>query len=378
MRLRKNYNAVWRDELTAFVNKSGKKAVPYTDIYNYLNSKKIDNPLTPGFTGLMDANGKIYTTKGKAIIGAIPTKDSGFTIKMNDEYDPREDNQNVYTTINNKTGEVSQHVYTVNYRKNKNEIKFQAVHELMKKIDKIQKTWLTFLRRSDFSRPCVAATVLQTVWAFGARLGTKGNATQTTRGRVSTYGIGTLERRHVKIQGNTVTLAYPGKKAVRQVHVINGGAGTEAKYMAKNIIMFCKDKQPNDKIFQYEDPEGRLRTISGGELRGFFRKLGAPQEATPHKIRHVKGTELFMQLVAEHKDELKVGITQAKGDKLFKEICAKVGELLGHVRGIGKQQKPTGATAMGNYIAPDVMIQFYKDLKLRMPKVLEKIAKEQD
>jgi DNA topoisomerase IB len=378
-RLRTAYNAVWRDELVAFVNKSGKKAVPYKDIYNYLNSKKIDNPLTPGFDGLMDANGKIYTKAGKAILGSIPTKDSGFVIRMNPDYDPKEDNEFVYNTVRVSDDKVSQHVYTKSYRKGANEVKFAAVQALMKKINMIQKTWLPLLRRHDFSRACVAATVLQTVWAFGARLGTKGNATQTTRGRVSTYGIATLERRHVKIDGNTVTLQYPGKDAVRQIHVINGGASQEAKFMASNIIMFCKNKQPNDKVFQYEDDRGRLHAISGGELRGIFRKLGAPAKSTPHKVRHVKGTQLFMDLVAQHKKEMTPGsMTQAQGDKLFKEICTQVGALLGHVRGVGKQQKVTGATAMGNYIDPNVMIQFYKALDLRMPKNLEKIAKKGD
>lgn len=376
-RLRRQYNLVWRDEMSAFISKSGKKAVPFKDLLNHLNSKKIDHPLSQGFEGLIDGNARIYTTAGKAIVGSIPTKASGFTIKMNSKYDPKEDNQNVYTTIG-ADGKTSQHVYTSSYRKDANAAKFAAVHELMQKIDKIKSTWVPFLRRHDFSRPCVAATVMQIVWAFGARIGTKGNATQTTRGRVSTYGIGTLECRHVKISGSTVTLSYPGKDAIRQTHVINGSASPEAKYMANNLIMFCKNKQPNEKVFQYEDDRARMHPISGGELRGFFRKLGAPMNTTPHKVRHVKGTELFMELVAQNKKIMKPGMSQADGDALFKKIITQVGALLGHVRGVGKQQKVTGATAMGNYIDPGVMIQFYQTLQLRMPKGLEKLAKEKE
>lgn len=371
-RLRKQYNLVWRDEMATLVTKSGKKAIPYKDLYNYLTSKKIDNPLTPGFTGLIDANGKIYTTEGKVINGAIPPKDTGYTLKMNEKYDPKEDNGAVFMTYK-PDGEISQHIYTVQWRQSKNTVKFQKVRELMTKIDKIQKSWLPFVKRHDFSRACVGSTILQIMWSFGARVGNKDNATVTERGTVSTFGISTLEGRHVKISGNTVTLRYPGKDAVVQVHVINGGASMVAKYMAANLIMFAKGKGPKERIFQYEREDGSMHPITSQELNGMFRKLGSP--TTAHKIRHVRGTELFMSLVEENEKHMKPGeMSQAEGDALFKSIATQVGALLGHVRGIGKQQKVTAATAIQNYIDPSSMVQFYASLQLKPPRIVEKLA----
>ncbi len=373
MRLRKQYNLVWKDEMNALIVKSKQKAVPYKDVLNYLNSKKIDHPLQPGFDGLIDANGKAYSMAGKAINGGIPAKGSGFHIKMNPDYHAKLDDGYVFTTINDHTGEVSQHVYTVDFRKEKNTKKFTMVKDLMDVMDKIHSTWQPFLKRGDLSKPCVQATVLEMLYQFSGRVGTKGNATTMNGKNVSTFGISTLQARHFKVAGNKITIVYPGKDGVRQVHLIDAGGGIEAKLLVRNIKHFLEGKQPKDPVFQYELPNGRTRPIMGGEVTGMLRRLGGPPGVTAHKLRHVKGTRIFMDLMEANKSKLKAGLSQGEADKLFKSFATQVGAQLGHVRGVGKQQKVTPATAIKSYIDPSVMLSFYDQLELRPPRGLEKI-----
>jgi hypothetical protein len=379
MRLRKQYNLVWKDEMNAYIVKSKQKAVPYKDVLNYLNSKKIDHPLQPGFDGLIDANGKTYTMAGKAINGGVPAKGSGFTIKMNPDYNPKLDDGYVFTTINEKNGEVSQHVYTVDFRKQKNSKKFEMVHQLMAVMEKIHNSWQTYLKRNDLSKPCVQATVLELLYQFSARVGTKGNATSVNGKNVSTFGIATLQARHFKVNGNVITIVYPGKDAVRQSHVIQGTGSQQAKYLVANIKKFLVGKQPKDPVFQYELPNGRMRPIIGGEVTGMLRRLGGPPNVTAHKLRHVKGTEIFMQLMEKNKAKLKPDtMNQAQADALFKQFVTEVGATLGHVRGVGKQQKVTGATAMKSYLDPGVMLSFWDQVGLRPPRGLEKIKNQSE
>jgi hypothetical protein len=49
--------------------------------------------------------------------------------------------------------------------------------------------------------------------------------------------------------------------------------------------------------------------------------------------------------------------------------------MLGHMRGVGSNEKPTGATAIQNYIDPGVMLAYYDRLNLRPPKFLDKLRK---
>ena len=375
MRLRKQYNLVWKDEMNAYIVKTKQKMVPYKDVLAYLNSKKIDHPLLPGFTGLIDANGKAYTSAGKAINGGIPAKGSGFHVQMNPEYNPKTDDGYVFTTINDGTSEVSQHVYTTDFRQQKNSKKFLMVEELMGTMEKIHATWQSFLKRGDMSKPCVQATVLELLYQFSARVGTKGNSTVVNNKTVSTFGISTLQARHFKVAGTKITIVYQGKDSVRQAHFLDASAGPEAKFLVKNIKLLLAGKQPSDPVFQYELPNGRVRPITGGEVTGMLRRLGGPEGVTAHKLRHVKGTKIFMDLVAANKAKMKPGMSQGEADRLFKQFASQVGAQLGHVRGVGKQQKVTPNTAVKSYIDPGVMISFYDQLELRPPRSLEAIRK---
>jgi hypothetical protein len=101
----------------------------------------------------------------------------------------------------------------------------------------------------------------------------------------------------------------------------------------------------------------------------WFKRSGA--SVTVHKLRHVKGTEVFKQLLEENKAKIferKNPLTQAEADKMLKLLATKVGGILGHVRGVGAGQKVTGATALQAYIDPSVVRDYYTRLNLRAPR----------
>jgi hypothetical protein len=60
----------------------------------------------------------------------------------------------------------------------------------------------------------------------------------------------------------------------------------------------------------------------------------------------------------------KGSVTQAQADKWVKESLTKVGDALHHRSGT----KVTAMTAIKSYIDPGLLVNFYEDLGLRVPK----------
>lgn len=364
LRLRKDYNQVWKDELRNLVFKSKKPLVDFGTAFKYLRSKGVQNPLPVGYEGQVDANGALYTKAGKKIQG-LPGP--GFSIEMNPNYNPKTDDEFVFTTVNDKTGKRAGHVYTEEYRQRANKEKFQKVDSLDKDIDKIRKKWVALMRRQDDSAACVAATILECMYQFSARIG-------NTSADRQTFGISTLLAKHCKVNGDKITISYPGKDGVKQIHKLQATTA-EGKILVKNIERCLVDKKPKDRLFTAVSSSGREIPITSNMVNRLFQQLGA--KTTVHKLRHVRGTRLFNQLVEANKDKIfntKKPLTEAQAISIFKKIATKVGELLGHVRGVGENQKVTPATAVKNYISPGAMLQFFNDLGQRPPKILQGLS----
>jgi Eukaryotic DNA topoisomerase I, catalytic core len=363
LRLRKEFNNVWKDELRTLVNQSGKELSDYKYALDYLASQSIENPLPKNFVGNIDANGKLYTKAGKLISG-VPGV--GFKVVMNPDYDSKKDDSFVFTTLNPEGG-ISQYVYTVAYRKQATQEKFQKVDALDKVIDGIRNKWMAYVRKGGSTPQAVGSTLLELLYQFSARIGSMGNVA----GGQATYGMSTLQARHLKVSPTGIIFSYPGKDGVKQTHVLQGSA-PETTWLIRNVKSYLKDKEPKDRVFTF-DLNNKVYPMTGNLVNRWFEKLGSP--VTVHKLRHVRGSKLFAQLLEENAGKLfnrKKPLTQAQADAAFKQLASKVGAMLGHVRGIGKQQKITPMTACQNYISPSLMLGFYDKLGLRPPKFLSK------
>lgn len=368
MRLRKEFNLSWKNQLRNLVIDSKKPLIDYKSAVDTLNGLQMEHTLPKGFDGLIDQNGALYTKAGKAIKG-VPGY--GFSIQMNPNYDPQKDDQYVFTTISPE-GKRSQHVYTEAYNKKAGQKKFEKVANLAEQVGNARKQWMAWVRKPDTDDPRVCASViLELLYQFSARIGSKGNA---ARGE-STFGMATLRAKHVFPQGNNgINLIYKGKDGVRQVHKLQAKS-TEAKMLINHIMNAAEGKEPNDFLWTY-NWNGRVRPMTAQLVNKWFRRSGA--SVTVHKLRHVKGTELFKQMLAENEEKIfkrKTPMTQAEADKMLKALATKVGAILGHVRGVGEGQKVTGGTALAAYIDPSVVLDYYQRLNLRPPRAFAKLSK---
>jgi hypothetical protein len=363
--LRRDFNQSWKDALAAFVRKSGKHTVPFKEANAFLRMNGIDHMLPVGFTGLVDDLGRFYTSKGKLIDG-VPNAVSFPSITMNPNFGHANGGDWVFMA-NRPDGSAGPYFYTTEFKKGQSQSKFKKVGELSTKIDGMRKKWMARVKNFAAEDPqCVAATILEILYEFAARIGSTGNSA----GGTSTYGVATLLVKHATItpDGN-ITLRYKGKDGVPTTHKITK-TSAEGRLLIRNLNELLVDKGPKDRIFTVTKGH-RLTPITPAQVNQFFKACGAPEGVTVHKIRTVTGTKIFTELMSEQLSKRKPK-NEKQAMELFKKLAEAVGKKLNHVRNGANGSKVTGATALQAYIDPVAQLEYWHSLGFRVPKSLEK------
>ena len=352
--LRRELLAVAKLELRNLVRASGKPYLNYVDVLQHLKQVNIVHNLPEGFVGNVGEDGKLYTTKGKLIDG-VP----GASVKMNPAYNATKDD--TYVFLSSGFGVQGQRYYTRDYKKAATQEKFSKVAAFAKQIEGIKAKWRGHLvKTTTEARTKVLAAILELMYLTSARIGSAGNM---TAGK-PTYGISTLQVGHTKLTVNKLDIKYIGKKGVKQHHTI-AGVDKEKLALLKVVKGLLEGKAKSDLLFSIDDS-----AITGTEINAYFKKLGS--KVSVHKMRHARGTLLAMELLA--KCPLDDSAEQAEVEKWYKNEMAIVGTELSHTRGVGSDEKPTGMTAIANYISPDVQQEFFLKRGLRIPSFLRKFA----
>lgn len=365
LQLRREFNQSWKDALAAFVRKSGKHTVPFKDVNSYLHMNGIDHMLPVGFTGLVDDLGRFYTNDGKLIEG-VPAAVTFPSVTMNPKFGKAGGGDWVFMA-NRTDGSPGPYFYTSEFKKGQSKAKFAKVGEFAKKVDGMRKKWVARARHFDEADPqSVAATILEILYEFAARIGSAGNSA----GGTSTYGVATLLAKHATITPDgSVTLRYKGKDGVPTTHKITK-ATPEGKMLIANLNELLADKDPNERIFTVVKGKRRV-PITPAQVNQFFRACGAPEGVTVHKIRTVTGTRLFGEAMEDALAK-RMPKTEAAAKDLFAKLAEAVGKRLNHVRNGASGSKVTGATALQSYIDPIIQIQYWQTVGFRLPKSLEK------
>lgn len=357
--LRKSHNADFKVALIHFVRDSKKSLVKYTDAYEHLMSLGFTHSLVPGFTGLVDDQGRWYTSDGKLING-VPSLATYANVVMNNGKDP--DQQWVFKAIK-PTGEVS-YGYTADFQRSQSRAKYEKVRVLMSKIKGIRAKWLAKIKKFDVSdEDSVCAVVLELLYSFAARIG-------SAPGR----GVGTLLVKNSSITQSGINLAYLGKDSIPTKHMLKDTDPIQAMVI-KALYELLEGKKGNEYIFTQWTGK-KWDRVTPAEINAAFKRFGAPGDVTVHKLRTCRGTTLFKQLV-DAQTLKRPPRTEKEALLIYKDMTEKVGKLLNHKRGVGEStEKVTGVTAALSYIDADLQIALFRAWGFRVPKHLEKAAQE--
>lgn len=355
--LRKAHNSEFKATLMNYVRTQGRKLVDYQAAYAALTKLGFTHSMVPGFTGLIDDEGKWYTKDGELIAG-VPNLATYSKVIMNNGRDP--DTKFVFYAV--KPDGSMQQTYTVQHNTEQSKLKYEHVRELSANLKAIRARWLAKIKKFDVGDiDCVAAVVLEILYTFAARVG-------SDPGR----GVGTLLVKNSSITQNGINLAYLGKDSIPTKHIIKTTDPIQKQIVAA-LTELLEGKRPSEFIFTHWDGKKWLR-CKPSDINAAFRRFGASQDVTVHKLRTFRGTTLFKQLIEEQATK-RPPKDEKEALAIYTTMTEKVGKLLNHKRGVGgDNEKVTGTTAAKSYIDADLQISLFRSWGFRVPKSLEKLA----
>ncbi len=154
--------------------------------------------------------------------------------------------------------------------------KYYRVRQMGRDLPAIRRAVDRDFRRRGFDRARVCAAAVRLLGDAFFRIGSERYAEENR-----TFGLTTLRKAHVAIEGDTIRFSYVGKGGIRQRQVV----------VDRRLARFVGQllELPGGRLFRYEDEAGRLRDLTAAEVNEYLRAL-APKGYTAKDFRTWGGT----------------------------------------------------------------------------------------
>ena len=220
-----------------------------------------------------------------------------------------------------------QYRYHDKYRERKEREKFERILDFADRLPEMRRVTTNHLRHKRLDREKVLACMTRMMNAAYFRVGDERYAKNN-----KTYGIATLRRKHLKIEGDTVIFEYTGKWGQEQRKAV-----TDPRL--RRVVEECRDL-PGYEVFKYLDDSGNVRDVKSRDLNAYVTEVVGPQ-FTAKDFRTWAGTLIAASTLA--------GLGASEDSKAAqKNVLAAVDEVasrLGNTRDI----------ARSSYISPRVI-----------------------
>ena len=220
-----------------------------------------------------------------------------------------------------------QYLYHPKYRQRKEREKFERIVRFSEALPEMRRITNNHLRHKYLDRQKVLATMARLMNAAYFRVGEERYAKKNR-----TYGIATLRRKHLSIEGDTLIFEYTGKWGQQQRKVV-----TDARL--RRVVEECVEL-PGYEVFKYYDDVGEIRDVKSRDLSAYVKEIMG-DEFTPKDFRTWAGTLFAAVKLAE------LGATEdpQRAEKNVLAAMDDVAKRLGNTRDI----------ARASYISPRVI-----------------------
>jgi DNA topoisomerase I len=251
------------------------------------------------------------------------------------------DNGHIQATGRDARGR-KQYLYHSRWQEISNSSKFEKLAQFGEMVSKIRRQVSRDLELKNWTRRKVTALAVRILDESLIRIGNleyeKAN---------QSFGLTTLNRDHVNVEGDTIHLAFRGKRG-KDIEV-----DIRSKRLA-DLVRKCEEL-PGQKLFQYRDEDGKLQTLSSEDVNEYLQET-TQEEFSAKDFRTwgatVRAVETFFRLNAP----------EAMGKR--RKATALV------VKEVAKQLGNTPAICRRYYIHPKVLEAFENDL---IGKLLEEV-----
>lgn len=195
-----------------------------------------------------------------------------------------------------------QYRYHSKWREVRDEVKYERMIKFGQMLPAIREKIAHDLGLPGLPRQKVLAAVVRMLDLTGVRIGNEEYARENR-----SFGLTTLQDRHVRIEGTQVELRFRGKSKVYHTLKIRD------RRMA-NVIKRMRDL-PGQELFQYLDEHGNPHTIESNDVNDYLRVITG-EDYTAKDFRTWTGTMLATLLLLElahygSKSEAKKNVDQA-------------------------------------------------------------------
>lgn len=327
--LRRQRRDIAAKAIANIIRSSGK---PFLDV-DIVRSKlgHVQHDIPNWFVGQIDDKTNYYTTDGLELLNKPLGEGS-----MNPKYEPG--STVYYCQYKAPFAQNFSNIYTKKARTQGRVQKFDMIQNMLPDLDKYVKKWLPDLAKGPGTLRGTAACICEIIYQTSARIG----STRSNTAGETTFGISTLQRRHINYNDVRAIFKYKGKKNVDQRHVIKF-KDQRTEMLADSLGEFIADRGKQEHVFTF-----RGKPLSNNQINEYLRSIGFPAEFTIHAFRKLRGTSMAKKLM----DKCPLGRTAKEADvnKWIQQQCEKIGKELGHISG----EKVTASTAIANYIDPSV------------------------
>ena len=209
-----------------------------------------------------------------------------------------------------------QYRYHAKWRELRNQDKYEHLMEFAGALPGLRRRVAADLRRNGLPREKVLATIVSLLETTLIRVGNSEYAEQN-----KSYGLTTMRRKHVDINGSTLRFDFTGKS----------GKQWKLQVQDKRIVAIvkrCADI-PGHELFKYLDDEGQARTVDSGDVNAYIKEI-TRQDFTAKDFRTWAGTIFAALALAEFKKYN----SQAEAKRNVIAAIDKVAKQLGNTRAI--------------------------------------------
>lgn len=205
--------------------------------------------------------------------------------------------------------------------------KFRKMVPFARSLPRLRAETNRHLRLGDLSREHVLAIVVRLMCRAFFRVGSERYTVQNR-----TFGIATLQKRHLTVSGNNLVFRYTGKGRIDQRRVV---ADTPLVELVERLLDL-----PGERLFRYRLSSGETRDVTAPDVNGYLQEI-LGERYTSKDIRTWGGTVRAAIILAD----LGPASTRRDAEKNIVLTCKLVSAELGN----------TPAICRSAYIHPAVL-----------------------
>jgi DNA topoisomerase-1 len=209
-----------------------------------------------------------------------------------------------------------QYRYHPQYREARDRSKFKRMLEFSEVLPRLRERIERDLRSRDLSRRQLLATVVRLLDRTLIRVGND----EYLRDNRS-YGLTTLRRRHLTIDGSMLRFSFRGKSGVEHSIAV-------ADPRLARIIQRCRSL-PGEELFQYRDTSGKRHLISSDDVNDYLKEISG-RDISAKDFRTWGGT----MLAAMELRRLGLGASRRETERNILAAFDAVAERLGNTRAV--------------------------------------------